>query len=61
MISWFEFRVLVVLLYVRIASLFYMGRIGPDQFSALCDSCVERRTQATDKHLIGNWQAPITE
>jgi hypothetical protein len=28
----FEFPVLLVLLYVRVASLFYIERVGPDQF-----------------------------
>jgi hypothetical protein len=28
----FEFPVLLVLLYVRVASLFHIERVGPDQF-----------------------------
>jgi hypothetical protein len=28
----FEFPVLLVLLYARVASLFYIERVGPDQF-----------------------------
>jgi hypothetical protein len=28
----FEFPVLLILLYVRVASLFYIERVGPDQF-----------------------------
>jgi hypothetical protein len=28
----FEFPVLSVLLYVRVASLFYIEQVGPDQF-----------------------------
>jgi hypothetical protein len=28
----FEFPALLVLLYVRVASLFYIERVGPDQF-----------------------------
>jgi hypothetical protein len=28
----FEFPVLLVLLYVRVASLFYIEQVGPDQF-----------------------------
>jgi hypothetical protein len=30
-LSKFEFPVLLVLLYVRVASLFYIKRVGPDQ------------------------------
>jgi hypothetical protein len=45
--------VLLVLLYVRVASIFYIERVGPDQFRlasgdalayhCACGSCVERR------------------
>jgi hypothetical protein len=52
-LSEFGFPVLLVLLYPRVASLFYIERVGPDQFwfasgdalacHCVCGSCVKRR------------------